>query len=158
MQFTAKEIAERIAGDGELQPAVERVHHWTREGLLEPIGDRNPGTGRRRLYSEDAVVAAMVLTLLAGFGVGVNVMRTALTLSRHAWGNLRASRDRGIVTYLCLDAGGSVGPPLVRLFEQPDVTITTADGNEVASLGRRPEMLAHADAMLSINLTKLLIP
>jgi DNA-binding transcriptional MerR regulator len=157
MQFTAKEIAERIVGNGELQPAIERVHHWTREGLLEPIGDRNPGTGRRRLYSEDAVVAAKVLNLLAGLGVGVNVMRTALTLTRHAWENLKENRDRGIVTYLCLDAG--VGPaPLVRLFEQPDVTITTPDGKEVASLGRRPEMLDHADAMLSINLTKLLIP
>src|SRR5262245_49858312 len=45
--LSSGEIAERIARAPEELPAIrERLRHWTREGLLVPIGDRNPGSGK----------------------------------------------------------------------------------------------------------------
>src|SRR6478672_6445981 len=90
--LTAKEIALKLTPwQGSKKPrmidaqrAIERVHHWTREGLLEPIGEKNPGRGRIRLYSDDAIFTARVLNELADFGVGVAVMRAALPHIRNA--------------------------------------------------------------------------
>ena len=73
--FSSKEIAARIARtDDELKPAVERVSHWTREGLLRPYGDEHPGTGRKREYAEDEMKKARLLNALADFGVGIKTM------------------------------------------------------------------------------------
>ena len=42
--LTAKQIAERIAASAEDVPSsMERVRHWTRERLLIPVGEANPG-------------------------------------------------------------------------------------------------------------------
>lgn len=53
------------------RPMFERVRHWTREGLLEPAGDKHPGTGRARLYDESALRKAKVLNSLTECGVTV---------------------------------------------------------------------------------------
>jgi DNA-binding transcriptional MerR regulator len=53
------------------RPMFERVRHWTREGLLSPAGEKNPGTGRARLYDESAVRKARVLNSLTECGVTV---------------------------------------------------------------------------------------
>jgi hypothetical protein len=60
--FTVAEIAERIARKGEkLELVADRIRNWTKDGLLEPIGEKNPGTGRSRLYPEKALIEATVL-------------------------------------------------------------------------------------------------
>jgi hypothetical protein len=60
--FTVTEIAERIARKGEkLELVADRIRNWTKDGLLEPAGDKNPGTGRSRQYPEKALIEAMVL-------------------------------------------------------------------------------------------------
>ena len=153
LPITAKEIAESIVGaDGDLQPAIERVRHWTREGLLVPVGDRNPGTGRKRFYEDDALVSARVLNVLADFGIGVGVMRTALVLGHHAATEIADKRSQGIVCFLIIDKGGAVGPnPLARLHEQPDVRLDRP-GLDPLPLG--PVLIG--EAALVINLTALL--
>jgi DNA-binding transcriptional MerR regulator len=162
LALTAREIAEKLVPpDGELQPAIERIHHWTREGLLEPLGKKNPGRGRVRLYSDDTVISARILTALADFGMGVGLMgpaiaKTALQLGQHVATELADQKSRGIVSFLCIDKGRALGPnPLVRLHEQPDVTLVLAN-NEKMALSERPPMHPQADSTLSINLTKLL--
>jgi hypothetical protein len=60
--FTVTEIAERIAPKGEkLDLVADRIRNWTKDGLLEPTGEKNPGTGRSRQYPEKALIEAMVL-------------------------------------------------------------------------------------------------
>jgi DNA-binding transcriptional MerR regulator len=53
----------------------ERVRHWTQEGLLSPAGEKNPGTGRARLYDESALRKARVLNSLTECGVTVRNLR-----------------------------------------------------------------------------------
>jgi hypothetical protein len=74
-EFTVSQIAERIRATGEaLGTVTDRVRNWTKEGLLRPIGDKNPGTGRHRRYSEGALIDALVLHVLADV-VGMPAVR-----------------------------------------------------------------------------------
>lgn len=62
---TAKDIAERIKRpDEDLQAAVDRLKNWTREGLLKTVGEKNPGRGRARQFSERTMVDAVLLQIL----------------------------------------------------------------------------------------------
>jgi hypothetical protein len=64
--LTVSDIAQRVQRPGEeLRTAVDRVRNWTKEGLLKPIGDIHPGTGRKKQYSEKAAVRAMILQAIS---------------------------------------------------------------------------------------------
>jgi len=57
-KLTVGEIAECIREPSEdLTVVVDRLRNWTGEGLLKTL-DHNPGTGRKRLYPEKALVDA----------------------------------------------------------------------------------------------------
>ena len=66
--ITVSEMAGRIwrlsdnMSKGQL---VERIRAWTKEGLLLPVGEKNPGTGRHRRYPQSAVAEAMLLKVLS---------------------------------------------------------------------------------------------
>ena len=63
--FTVSEIAERIRRPHEdLRIAGDRIRNWTREGLLQPIGEKNPGTGKVRRYPESALIDAALLQVI----------------------------------------------------------------------------------------------
>jgi DNA-binding transcriptional MerR regulator len=74
--------SERVAkGNAEVaavQPLFERIRHWTREGLLSPAGEKNPGTGRARLYDEAAFRKAKVLNSLTECGFTVRHLRAVI--------------------------------------------------------------------------------
>jgi MerR HTH family regulatory protein len=72
--ITAKLNAELAAEIEVKQLLFDRVRHWTREGLLTPVGDKNPGTGRSRFYDESAVSKARVLNSLTEFGMTVRIL------------------------------------------------------------------------------------
>lgn len=59
--FTARDIVRGTGHDASDNLFFERVHYWTREGLLVPIGEVNPGTGRRRFYPKTAFQEALIL-------------------------------------------------------------------------------------------------
>jgi hypothetical protein len=68
--FTVRDIAKRIRRDDEdLEVVVNRLRNWTKEGLLEFSGDKHPGSGKIRLYPEDAVIDALVLSTLTATGI-----------------------------------------------------------------------------------------
>lgn len=68
--ITVREIARRIRRDEEdLQVVINRLRNWTKEGLLEFLGDKHPGTGKSRLYPEYAVIDALVLSALTATGI-----------------------------------------------------------------------------------------
>jgi DNA-binding transcriptional MerR regulator len=78
MPLTVSEIAHRLAKPEERNTLRERIRHWTREGLVKPIGERNPGTGRHRLYEESVLVDVAILNALAGLGVQVRDLHAVL--------------------------------------------------------------------------------
>ena len=71
--LTVAQIAKRIKRPGESEKVTtDRIRNWTREGLLTVAGDKNPGTGRTRLYSKKALVeAALLVALVDSTGLGV---------------------------------------------------------------------------------------
>jgi DNA-binding transcriptional MerR regulator len=78
MPLTVSEIARRLARPERQTTLRERIRHWTREGLVHPIGEKNPGTGRHRLYEESVLVDVAILNALAGLGVQVRNLSAVL--------------------------------------------------------------------------------
>jgi hypothetical protein len=69
--LTVRDIAERIRRPHEdMTTVVDRIRGWTDVGLLEARGRKHPGTGKRRVYDEMAIVDAMLLTGLLDVGFG----------------------------------------------------------------------------------------
>jgi hypothetical protein len=76
MGYTVGELAEKVRRPGENMPALlARLRNWTKEGLLVPEGDRNPGAGRSRVYPEKAVAIARAIGVLADV-VGVAAVKS----------------------------------------------------------------------------------
>jgi DNA-binding transcriptional MerR regulator len=81
MPITVSEIAERTghgASHASNQSFIERLHYWTRERLLLPIGKRHPGTGRRRVYPDTAAQEALILNAMMERGVPVEDQRKVM--------------------------------------------------------------------------------
>lgn len=64
---------------------VSRLRHWVREGLIEPVGEPHPGSGRHRYFEDTALEIALVLNALADFNLPVGVLRTAALKLRKAF-------------------------------------------------------------------------
>ncbi|MGY4570554.1 hypothetical protein [Bradyrhizobium sp. USDA 3256] len=63
--FTVSDIAEIVKKPEEdLREAITRIRNWTKERLLTPEGELNPGTGRARLYSAASMESAVLLQFL----------------------------------------------------------------------------------------------
>jgi hypothetical protein len=63
--ITVRDIARAIRlPDEALEIAVGRARHWTKEGVLKIVGERNPGTGRERRYDQSAVTDAVIVQWL----------------------------------------------------------------------------------------------
>jgi DNA-binding transcriptional MerR regulator len=87
MPLTVSEIAEQTghgASKASNKSFIERLHYWTRERLLLPIGKRNPGTGRRRLYPDTALHEALILNDMMEMGVPVEDQRRVMKVV-HEW-------------------------------------------------------------------------
>jgi hypothetical protein len=70
MALTVSQIAELIKRpDADAAAVIERLRSWTADGLIEPIGELNPGTGRRRLYDDATAFDAGILNALADLGL-----------------------------------------------------------------------------------------
>jgi DNA-binding transcriptional MerR regulator len=81
MPYTVSEIAEILADAPGSEPAlIERIRHWTREGLIQPIGLKHPGTGRHREYEDRVLLEVSVLEALAGLGLKVGQQQAAIKL------------------------------------------------------------------------------
>jgi DNA-binding transcriptional MerR regulator len=103
MSLTVSEIAERVKpGASKVEKAafIERMHHWTRERLLSPLGKRNPGTGRHRVYADSALEDVLFLDAMADLGLSVGIQHTALRLARHGKAEWRAKAAQGVDLYL----------------------------------------------------------
>jgi hypothetical protein len=76
MPLTVSQIAELIKRpNAEAVAVIERLRSWTADGLIEPTGDRNPGTGHRRMYDDATAFDAGILNALADLGLPVGRQR-----------------------------------------------------------------------------------
>jgi hypothetical protein len=104
--LTASDIAKRIQRPGEeLQVAVDRLRHWTKEGLIKPIGDAHPGTGRPKQYSGKAAVRAMIVQALSDATGGQAVYLGYLIDNVEA--HLRKSKGKRDTIFAISRKGGS---------------------------------------------------
>jgi DNA-binding transcriptional MerR regulator len=63
--LTVGDIADKIRRPHEdVRIAGDRIRNWTREGLLAPIGEKNPGTGKVRRYPETALRDAALIQVI----------------------------------------------------------------------------------------------
>jgi DNA-binding transcriptional MerR regulator len=120
--LTVKDIAARIVLPGEdAQGILERIRHWTREGLLVPLrAALHPGTGTYRVYDEDTVYRAAVLNALANEGATVRHLR------------------------MVVDALDKMNRKERQLWERAKMGATFEEGNEVylvATLTGRTEIV-----------------
>lgn len=116
MPLTVSEIVERIAKPGQDRTALnERVRHWTRERLLSPLGKRNPGTGRHRLYPDWTLEDAALLNAMADMGLQIATMRIAVAVAsqnRTEWGKAKTTGGRTFFLQIDFPTSGKPKPRL----------------------------------------------
>jgi hypothetical protein len=81
MPITVREIAQ-LTGHAGSKPFIERLHYWTREGLLKPVGERSPGRGKRVTYPDTAARDAAILNTMMDGGVPVEGQKLAMGMVR----------------------------------------------------------------------------
>jgi DNA-binding transcriptional MerR regulator len=138
--FTVGELAAAILPPHEeLAAVIDRVRNWTKEGLLRPAGKKHPGTGRHRLYGEDAIKDALVLAALTGLGVAAVRGSALLEIARHGFDVARRAQQGRL-------AGGTV-----YLIGRPDRIEFVRIGDGVYPADAVP----FAEAIIVINMTAL---
>lgn len=113
MAMTISQMANRAAMRGIKRVAfIERVRYWTREGLLEPVGELNPGTGRHRRYANSALEDALILNTLADFGIPIAIQRKALIQARVARLDWKSAplEDRSLFLEIAMLPNGILAP------------------------------------------------
>jgi DNA-binding transcriptional MerR regulator len=121
------------------RPLFERVRLWTREGLLSPAGEKNPGTGRARLYDESAFRKARVLNSLTECGLTVrnlHVISSFLDSKADEWMTKPAAGSRGLL-YLVIQK--------FRWIEERDMQIQHLKRGEEPMLGKNVEYAIVVD-------------
>ena len=114
--LTVGEIAERLASIApDTAGTVQRIRHWTREGMLLPVDRHHAGTGKHRRYAADAIYDAAILHVTTDAGLNISSQRylvDALTMARFALPKWKKARSQGQTPrlYLCIarraDKGG----------------------------------------------------
>jgi hypothetical protein len=130
--LTVRDIAKRIRRDDEdLDVVVNRLRNWTKEGLLQFVGDKHPGTGKTRFYPEYAVIDALVLSALTAIGIpavragSATPYTTVFGFGRHAYQEFPKREAAGEMIFLVVSgAEGSVfdgaNPNRASLTYAPD--------------------------------------
>jgi DNA-binding transcriptional MerR regulator len=110
--LTVNQLASRICSDPKKLPVlVERIRHWTRSGLLQPIEGR-PGRGTSRLFQFSDLPAAAVLNALsetAGF-IGREILHALALLPDAADGWTKDQKQRWWLELPWASGGGTKSP------------------------------------------------
>ena len=146
MRITVSEIADRVVKQGPSRETfIERVHYWTRERLISPVGKRNPGTGKHRLYDSSVVLDTVILNAMADVGIPIAAQRTIIGIvrqERHLGWRVKEAKN----FYLVVEGGSAphayFWPPL-GFMPPPDNPNPSFTVNE------------HADSSIVFNLTRL---
>jgi hypothetical protein len=102
--LTARDIAQHLRrGDEPLSAAVDRFRNWTKMGLIKPVGELHPGTGRKKRYSPAALLEAVLLQSVLDLTSRpaaelAGVVRGILVVMEHGG---KFSFDSGDTRYTC---------------------------------------------------------
>jgi hypothetical protein len=146
--LTVRDIAQRVQRPGEeLRTAVDRVRNWTKEGLLRPVGDIHPGTGRKKQYSEKAAIRAMILQAISD-ATGGRAVYLAHMLD-YVEAELRKYRGQEVIFTLSRKAGGG-GKFQIAHWEAkdlgPGILESTADFHIILNPNRIFDQMDKAGA------------
>ena len=111
---------------------VSRLRHWVREGLIEPVGQHHPGSGRHRFFEDAALKIALALNALADLNLPVGVLRTAASTLRNP---LRHQR--------------STAPRYLAIIRRPNGKLSTGLHDKYS------EAVADSDAFIILDLSKI---
>jgi hypothetical protein len=119
MLLTVTQIAQRLAKPEQQAALRERIRHWTREGLIKPIGEKNPGTGHHRQYDEGVLADVAILDALAGLGAQVRdqhavLLRARELIEEQGTEEISAFTKAGSIFYLSITNVGR-GQPVVMV-------------------------------------------
>lgn len=80
MPYTLKELSDKLAAfSGETPETLNRqIRSWTEAGAMPLVGDLFIGTGKSRLYEDDAVLLGIVGIELAKWGLPIGKLRLVL--------------------------------------------------------------------------------
>jgi hypothetical protein len=140
--ITVRQIAELLAKpDEQLSTVIDRLRHWTDEDMLSVQGEKNPGTGRARLYEPRALMEAFVLAIISdavGHPVTAPKFSALFRIERKTivWPPLRNGKQHFLVVGHSRAGGAEIGT-------------TTAQG-----LAYHISTSSH-DALVVIDLLKL---
>jgi hypothetical protein len=108
-------IDQAVARGADRSLITSRLRHWAREGLIEPVGDHHPGSGRHRFFRETALEVALALNALADFNLPVGILYTAAReLHREA---LPRGRSGSAQLYLEISRNPDTGKFRARVHE-----------------------------------------
>jgi DNA-binding transcriptional MerR regulator len=143
--LTVSEIAEILEQPGRRVSLVERIRHWTREGLIRPIGQKNPGTGRHRQYDEFALLDVALLNVLANFGLQVGQQQKVVNQVKELYDlNKLGLADSEGVHIVIFNPGG----------EEQKALVLYATGGEAPK--RNPfKLFAESDTAMLINVGRI---
>ena len=139
MPMTVSEIADQVVQQGPSRETfIERVHYWTRERLISPVGKRNPGTGRHRVYPGSVIQDAVVLNAMADAGIPIAAQRLIMgtvRAERHLGWRVKEEAKSGINFFLVIETYGNHSTPYFK--EAPEFKINDlADRTIVFNLTR----------------------
>lgn len=72
--YKVREIAKMISGEGDqevIERLVRRIRYWTGEGILNPVGGKDTGSGNYREYDADEVRKVAIVCELARYGISI---------------------------------------------------------------------------------------
>jgi hypothetical protein len=121
---------------------IQRVRHWTRERLLRPVGETNPGTGKHRVYKEIATFEAVVLEQLTIRGMPIATQRFIIGVIRQELAQ-RVREKSSADFWLLIDTWGDHSHP----YFWPPPNASQKDDD--------PKINKLADSTLALNLTKI---
>ncbi len=69
-QMNVREVADWVRRDHETtKTVIDRIRSWADYGILRPVGEKHPGTGKKRRYGADTIVDATLLTAITDLGL-----------------------------------------------------------------------------------------
>jgi hypothetical protein len=69
-QMNVREIADFVRRPHETtKTVIDRIRSWADYGILRPVGEKHPGTGKKRRYGPETIVDATLLTAITDLGL-----------------------------------------------------------------------------------------
>jgi DNA-binding transcriptional MerR regulator len=109
------------------EASIERIRHWTREGLITPVKKPHAGTGKHREYDALSVLDAAILTVIADAGLHIaahKYLLDGLAQVRGAFEKWKVA-EGGDDLFLEISQT-KVGKPFIAVHEGSDILNSTA--------------------------------